>query len=181
MDAILTECKEKMDKSVSSFNDNLSTLRTGRASASVLENLKCEYYGDMMNITDIASIKVPEPRQLLIIPFDQNDIKSIVAAINTSTLGINPIIDGKQIRLNFPALTEDRRKELVKKAKVFSEESKVSVRNVRRDIMEKVKKDDSFTEDTRKKEETEIQKLTDESIKKIDDILKAKTAEIMTV
>ncbi len=181
MDAILTECKEKMDKSVSSFNENLSTLRTGRASASVLENLKCEYYGDMMNITDIASIKVPEPRQLLIIPFDQNDIKSIVAAINTSTLGINPIIDGKQIRLNFPALTEDRRKELVKKAKVFSEECKVSVRNVRRDIMEKVKKDDSFTEDTRKKEETEIQKLTDESIKKIDDILKAKTAEIMTV
>lgn len=181
MDTILLECQEKMDKCINNYNENLVTLRTGRASAALIENLKCDYYGDMMNVTQIAAVKIPEPRQLLIIPYDQSDIKSIVAAINSSNLGINPIIDGKQIRLNFPSLTEDRRKELAKKAKVYSEECKVSIRNVRRDIMEKIKKDTAYTEDTRKKEETEIQKITDDSIKKVDELLKTKTAEIMTI
>ncbi len=181
MDTILNECKENMEKSISTFSNNLNTLRTGRANASAIENVKCDYYGEMTNITDIAAVKVPEPRQLLIIPYDEGDVKTIVAGLNNSTLGINPVVDGKQIRLNFPALTEDRRKELAKKAKIYSEECKVSIRNVRRDIMDKVKKDDSFTEDTRKKEEAEIQKITDESIKKVDEVLKKKTDEIMTV
>lgn len=181
MDDILNECKLKMDKSIESYEGNLATLRTGRASAAVIENLKCDYYGDMMPITQIAAVKIPEPRQLLIVPYDAGDIKSIVASINASELGINPIVDGKQIRLNFPALTEDRRKELSKKAKVYSEDCKVAIRNIRRDLLEKIKKDDSYTEDTRKKEETEIQKITDQEIAKVDQILKDKTAEIMTV
>ena len=178
---ILQDAEVRMQKAVENFKENLTVLRTGRANAALLDNIQCDYYGEKMDITAIASVKVPEPRQLLVIPYDQNDIKAIVAAINASDIGINPIVDGKQIRLNFRALTEDRRKELVKKAKVYSEECKVSIRNVRRDIMDKVKKDDSFTEDSRKKEETEIQKLTDESIKKVDEILKKKTDEIMTV
>lgn len=97
MDTILLECQEKMDKCINNYNENLTTLRTGRASAALIENLKCDYYGDMMNITQIATVKIPEPRQLLIIPYDQNDIKSIVAAINASNLGINPIIDGNKL------------------------------------------------------------------------------------
>lgn len=181
MDDILNECKGKMEKTIVSLKESLNTLRTGRANAALLDGLMCDYYGDKMYVKDIAAIKVPEPRQLLVIPFDQNDIKSIVAAINSSDIGINPIVDGKQIRLNMPALTEDRRKELSKKAKTYGEESKVSIRNVRRDAMEAVKKDDSYTEDTRKKEEAEIQKLTDEFVAKIDEEVKAKDKEIMTL
>lgn len=178
---LLDLCKEKMDKSVENFKDNLNTLRTGRANAALLDNLYCDYYGDKMLVKDISAIKVPEPRQLLITPFDQGDVKTIVAAIHQSDIGINPIVDGKQIRLVLPALTEDRRKELSKKAKGYSEEAKVAVRNIRRDYLESIKKDDTYTEDTRKREETEVQKITDEAIKKIDVILKEKTDEIMTV
>ncbi len=178
---ILNECSTKMEKCVANYKDSLNTLRTGRANAALLENLTCDYYGDRMPVTQIAAVKVPEPRQLLIVPFDQNDIKSIVAAINASDIGINPIVDGKQIRLNMPALTEDRRKELTKKAKTYGEEAKVAIRNVRRDLMDKIKKDDTYTEDTRKQEEGEIQKITDEFIAKIDTLLKEKTEEIMKV
>lgn len=181
MDDILNECSKKMEKCVENYHESLNTLRTGRANAALLENLTCDYYGDRMPVTQIAAIKVPEPRQLLIIPFDSGDIKSIVAAINASDIGINPVVDGKQIRLNMPALTEDRRKELTKKAKSYGEEAKVAIRNVRRDLMDKIKKDDTYTEDTRKKEEGEIQKLTDEFIAKIDNLLKEKTEEIMKV
>ncbi len=178
---ILTECSEKMEKCVQNYKDTLNTLRTGRANAALLGNLTCEYYGERVPVTQIANVKVPEPRQLLIVPFDSGDIKSIVTAINTSDIGINPIVDGKQIRLNIPALTEDRRKELTKKAKSYGEETKVAIRNVRRDLMDKIKKDSSYTEDTRKQEEGEIQKLTDEFIAKVESLLKEKTEEIMKV
>lgn len=178
---ILTECREKMEKCVASLESSLNTLRTGRANVALLDNLTCDYYGDKMPVTQIAAIKVPEPRQLLIVPFDSNDVKSIVAAINASDIGINPIVDGKQIRLNMPALTEDRRKELTKKAKNYGEESKVALRNVRRDAIEAIKKDDSYTEDTRKLEEAEVQKLIDEFTQKVDKILKEKNDEIMKV
>ncbi len=178
---ILQDAETRMQKAVSNFQDNLTVLRTGRANAALLDNVQCDYYGEKMDITAIASVKVPEPRQLLVIPYDQNDIKAIVAAINASDIGINPVVDGKQIRLNIPALTEDRRKELVKKAKVYAEDCKVAIRNVRRDAIDAVKKDDTYTEDTRKTEENEIQKLTDKYIKNVDDLFKTKESEIMAI
>ena len=178
---ILDEAKLKMGKSTESLESNLATLRTGRANAALLENLYCDYYGDKMLVTQIAAIKVPEPKQLLIIPYDQGDIKTIVAAINSSDIGINPIVDGKQIRLTLPPLTEDRRKQLAKKAKTYGEEAKVAIRNIRRDLMDAIKKDESYTEDTKKKEETDLQKITDESIKKVDAIVKEKENEILSI
>ena len=178
---ILDEIELKMTKKVESLEGNLNTLRTGRASSALLDNLYCDYYGDKMLVKDIAAIKVPEPRQLLIMPYDAGDLKSIVAAINASEIGINPIVDGKQIRLNMPPLTEDRRKELAKKAKAYGEENKIAIRNIRRDAMDLIKKDDSYTEDSRKKEEEAIQKLTDSFIKKVDETVKAKEAEIMAI
>jgi ribosome recycling factor len=181
MDDILIEAEGKMGKSVDSFKMSLNTLRTGRANAAILDNIQCDYYGDKMPINQIAAIKVPEPRQLLIMPYDQNDIKSIVSAINASEIGINPIIDGKQIRLVIPALTEERRKDLCKKAKVYGEEAKVAIRNIRRDLMDFVKDDDSYTEDTRKKEEADIQKVTDKFIQEVDSIYKDKENEIMAI
>ena len=178
---ILDEIELKMTKTVESLEGNLNTLRTGRASSALLDNLYCDYYGDKMLVKDIAAIKVPEPRQLLIMPYDAGDLKSIVAAINASEIGINPIVDGKQIRLNMQHLTEDRRKELAKKAKAYGEENKIAIRNIRRDAMDLIKKDDSYTEDSRKKEEEAIQKLTDSFIKKVDETVKAKEAEIMAI
>ena len=178
---ILDEIELKMTKTVESLEGNLNTLRTGRASSALLDNLYCDYYGDKMLVKDIAAIKVPEPRQLLIMPYDAGDLKSIVAAINASEIGINPIVDGKQIRLNMPPLTEDRRKELAKKAKAYGEENKIAIRNIRRDAMDLIKKDDSYTEDSRKKEEEAIQKLTDSFIKKVDETVKAKEVEIMAI
>ena len=174
---ILSNAEQRMNKAISNFQDAIAVLRTGRANAALLENIECDYYGDRMNITSIAAIKVPEPRQLLIVPYDQGDIKTIVAAINASDIGINPVVDGKQIRLVIPPLTEDRRKELVKKAKGYSEEAKVAIRNIRR----AVKKDETYTEDTRKQEEQEIQKITDKYTKKVDELLKVKESEIMAI
>lgn len=178
---ILDEAKLKMTKSTESLEINLATLRTGRANAALLENLYCDYYGEKMLVTQIAAVKVPEPKQLLVIPYDQCDIKTIVAAINSSDIGINPVVDGKQIRLNLPPLTEDRRKQLAKKAKTYGEEAKVAIRNIRRDLMDAIKKDESYTEDTKKKEETDLQKITDECIKKVDAIVKAKENEILSI
>lgn len=181
MGDIILEIRDKMEKTIVSLKENLNTLRTGRANAALLDNIECNYYGDMILVNQIAAIKVPEPRQLLVVPYDANDIKSIVAAINASSLGINPVVDGKQIRLNIPPLTEDRRKDLVKKSKQYGEESKIAIRNIRRDAIEKVKKDTSYTEDTRKKEEDEIQKVTNEFTSKIDTVLKEKESEIMSI
>ena len=178
---ILDEIKGRMDKAVENLKANLNTLRTGRANAALLDNLYCDYYGDKMLVNQIAAIKVPEPRQLLITPYDSNDVKSIVAAISKSEIGINPIVDGKSIRLIIPALTEDRRRELVKKAKNYGEETKIAIRNIRRDYMDIIKEDDTYTEDTRKKEEEQVQKITDASIKNVDSIIKVKSDEILAL
>lgn len=181
MDQYAELAKELMDKSVENLRNALMTLRTGRASAALLNNLECDYYGDKMPVNQIASIKVPEPKQLLIIPYDKNDIKAIVSAIHSSDIGINPIVDGNQIRLVLPALTEERRKELAKKAKTFTEEYKVTIRNIRRDSMDSLKKDESYTEDTRKRAEADIQKVTDEAIANLDKVYKEKEQEIMSI
>ena len=181
MDQYAELAKELMSSTVNSLKENLATLRTGRASPALLSNLECDYYGDKMPINQISSIKVPEPRQLLIVPYDRGDIKSIVAAINASNIGINPIVDGNQIRLIMPELTGDRRKELAKKAKATSEEFKITIRNIRRDSMDSLKKDESYTEDTRKRAEEDIQKVTDEAILSIEKAFKEKENEIMSL
>ena len=175
------ETKNIMKNTLNSLQTNLNTLRTGRASPAVLENIKCDYYGDSMPINQIATIKIPEPRQLLITPYDKNDVKTIVSALNASQLGITPIVDGVAIRLTFPSPTQERRVELTKKAKSYGEGAKVAIRNIRRDRIDVLKKTEGITEDFEKRYENYIQKATDEIIVEIDKIVKTKNDEIMSV
>lgn len=181
MDIVIEKAKEKMEKSIESLKTTFTTIRTGRASASLLDRVEADYYGSPTPVNQIASITIPEPRQLLIKPYDRNDIKAIVAAINASDLGINPIVDGNCIRLTLPALTEERRKELSRLAKKYSEDSKVAIRNIRRDAMDEIKKNKELPEDSKKDLENEVQKLTDSYVKKVDETYLAKEKEIMTV
>lgn len=181
MDNYKLLAEERMEKSVANLKSEFSTLRTGRASAALLDRIEADYYGEKMPINQISSISIPEPRQLLIKPYDKGDIKSIIAAINASTLGINPINDGDTIRLILPPLTEDRRKELVRQAKKFTEEAKIAIRNIRRDINNAIKADKQLSEDQVKREEDAVQKVTDEFTKACDEALKHKEQEILTV
>ena len=181
MSEIYDKTKQKMEKCVESLRFNLNSLRTGRASPSLIENIQCDYYGDKIDITAIAAVKIPEPRQLLITPYDKNDVKSIVAAINASQIGINPVVDGANIRLVMPAPTKERRAELAKKSKAYGEEAKVAIRNVRRDVLEEVKKADGVSEDLVKRNEQEVQKATDETISLVDKVVKEKEKEIMSI
>lgn len=181
MDAYALEAQEKMNKSIDNYKVNLSSLRTGRASASMLNGVLVDYYGSPTPVNQIASITSPEPRQLLIKPYDKNDVKNIVAAIHASNLGLNPINEGIVIRLIIPVLTEDRRKEIVKQARKYAEEAKVAVRNIRRDYMDILKIDDSYSEDLQRRAQDDIQKVTDEAIKNIDTILQEKEKEIMAI
>lgn len=180
-DIILLDAEERMEKTVDSLKANYATLRTGRAVTSMLDRIEIDYYGSMTPINQLSSITIPEPRQLLIKPYDRNDLKAIVAAINASDLGLNPINDGTSVRLVFPPLTEERRRELAKLAKKYCEDGKVAIRNIRRDAMDMVKKDTSFTEDSRKVEEQEIQKLTDKYVKKLDELYAQKEKDILTI
>ncbi len=181
MDAYAVEAKEKMGKCIESYRGTLATLRTGRASPAMLNGIEVDYYGSPTPINQISSITVPEPRQLLIKPYDKNDVKNIVSAINASNLGLNPINEGVCVRLIIPVLTEDRRKEIVKQAHRYAEECKVAVRNVRRDYMDVIKIDDSYSEDLLKRGQDDIQKVTDESIKEVDNLLAEKEKEIMAI
>ena len=178
------EIEEKMNKRVEGFHGELKTIRAGRASASVLDKVAIDYYGTMTPIAQVGSISSPEPRMLVIQPWDATILKDIEKAILKSEIGIAPQNDGKVIRLNFPPLTEERRKELVKTVKKYSEEAKVQVRNVRRDALEDfkdLKKKSEITEDELKAAEKDIQTLTDKYIKEIDDITAAKEKEILEV
>ncbi|MFA5486164.1 MAG: ribosome recycling factor [Bacilli bacterium] len=181
MDNYKLLAEERMEKSVVNLKSEFATLRTGRASVALLDRIETDYYGEKMPINQISSISIPEPRQLLIKPYDKGDIKSIIAAINASTLGINPINDGDTIRLILPPLTEDRRKELVRQAKKFTEEAKIAIRNIRRDINNAIKADKELSEDQVKREEDAVQKVTDEFTKACDEALKQKEQEILTV
>ncbi len=172
---------ERNEKTILNLKSQFSTLRTGRASAALLERIEADYYGEKMPINQISSISVPEPRQLVIKPYDKGDVKAIIAAINASTLGINPQNDGDLIRLILPPLTEERRRDLVKQAKKFAEDAKIAIRNIRRDANTEIKSDKELTEDQVKRQEEEVQKVTDQAIKKIDELLKEKETEILTV
>lgn len=181
MDELALDAQQRMNKSLDSLRQSLVTLRTGRANPAMLSNLMIDYYGSPTPVNQISSISVPEPRQLLIKPYDKNDVKSIVTAINASDLGLNPINEGVAIRLIIPALTEERRREITKKAHKYGEDTKVAVRNIRREYIDLVKEDDSMPEDYQKRVSEEIQKVTDEAIKKIDEIITIKDKEIMAI
>lgn len=181
MDELALLAKDGMQKSIANLKEKFNTLRTGRANAALLDRVECDYYGDKLPIKDICQISVPEPRQLIVKPYDKGDVKSVYTAIVASDLGLNPTNEGDQIRILIPALTEDKRRDLAKKGKSYAEEAKVAVRNIRRDFIDDVKKSDEYTDDLKKRIEADIQKVTDESIKAIDDAFAAKEKEIMTV
>ena len=178
------EFEEKMKKTISALNHDFGGLRAGRANAAVLDRIRVEYYGASSNINEAAAVSVPEPRMLMIQPWDVSLVKEIEKAILASDIGITPTSDGKVIRLNFPQPTEERRRELAKDVKKFGEEAKVAVRNVRRDALDRFKKQEKaheITEDELKGIETDIQKLTDKYVAEIDRMVGEKEQEIMAV
>lgn len=178
------EIESKMSKRVDSYASELKTIRAGRASAAVLDKISVDYYGVPTPIQQIGQISSPEPRLLVVQPYDLSILADIEKAISASDLGLSPQSDGKVIRLSFPPLTEERRKELVKTVKKYTEEAKVQVRNVRRDAIDdfkKQKKNGDMTEDDVKEAEKDIQKLTDRYVNEIDEISLAKEKEITEV
>ena len=181
MDNLVEQTKSKMLKSVESFESELATVRTGIASASILDRIEVMYYGFKTPLNQVASISVPEPRMLMIKAYDKSTLKDIEKAIVEANIGLTPNNDGTVIRIIIPALTEERRRELCKQVSRYSEDAKVSVRNIRRDANDTVKKNKEVSEDTRKGLEEDIQKLTDEFIKKIDLIAKDKEKDIMSI
>ena len=175
---------EKMQKTIEALTNDLATLKAGRANPKMLDKISADYYGTPTPISQMPVIASPEPRLLTVTPWDASSLKAIEKAILASGLGINPSNDGKSIRLAIPVLTEERRKELVKQVSKTGEESKVALRNIRRsgmDELKKAQKDSAITEDEQKLGEKNLQKLVDDYIKKVDEILKAKEKEIMTV
>ena len=184
MPEILDIATEKMNKTISVMKQEYNSLRAGRANPQALDRIMVDYYGSPTPINQMGNISVPEPRMLIIALWDTKMIPAVEKAIQKSDLGINPANDGKVIRLIFPELTEERRKDLAKVIRKKAEESKVAVRSIRRDAMEdikKQKKDNLLTEDDQKKLEEKVQKLTDDKVKEIDAIAQAKEKEIMSV
>jgi len=182
IDSIYDETRESMDKAIVALKKELKRLRTGRASLSILDGIKVDYYGTMTPLNQMASLAVPESRLITIQPWDVSVIKEIEKAVLKSDLGLTPSNDGKIIRIAIPPLTEDRRKELVKIVHKMCEEHKVSVRNIRRDsndLLKTMKKDGEISEDAGFKAQDEVQKITDEQIKLIDECYKQKEKEIL--
>ncbi len=178
------EFKAKMQKTTEVLSAQFASVRAGKANAAVLDQIMVDYYGVATPIQQIASVSAPDPRTLMIQPWDANALKSIEKAIQTSELGINPQNDGRVIRLVFPQLTEERRKELVKQVKKYGEEAKVAIRNIRREAMEKfksMKKKSEITEDDLKDMEKDLQKMTDDFIKEIDKIAEKKEKELFEI
>ena len=184
MDSRLAVFEEKMGKSLANLEEEFAGIRAGRANPHVLDKLRVDYYGTPSPIQSVANVSVPEPRMIQIQPWEASMVKEIEKAIMCSDLGINPTNDGKVIRLVFPELTEERRKELVKDIKKKGENAKVAVRNIRRDAIDhfkKVGKEEDLSEDEIKDLEDTIQKLTDEYVAKVDKAVDAKSKEILTV
>ncbi|HAE62826.1 MAG TPA: ribosome recycling factor [Eubacteriaceae bacterium] len=181
---IKNETIEKMDKAIASLKYELNSLRAGRANPKILDRVSVDYYGAMTPVNQLANVSAPEPRMIIIQPWDVNAITLIEKAIQKSDLGLNPGNDGKVIRIVMPQLTEDRRKELVKTAKKFGEDCKVAIRNIRRHAIQQLKeleKEGMITEDELKQAENEVQKMTDDETKKVDQTVAAKNDEIMEV
>src|SRR5918911_4065405 len=184
IDEFLSDATQRMNKSVDATHEHFNSVRTGRASAALLDRIQIEYYGTPTPLRNLATINVPEPRLLTVQPFDPSSIKQIEKTIQESDLGLTPSNDGKVIRLPIPQLTEERRKELVKVVRSMAEEGRVAIRNVRRDVMrhlEELVKNGDVGDDEERAAETRVQKLTDEHVAKIDDPLNRKEADIMEV
>ena len=181
MDELVLEAKDKMEKSINNLKESLATLRTGKASPAMLNGINIDYYGTPTPINQISSISIPEPRQLLIKPYDRNDVKAIITALNISDIGINPINEGTQIRLMIPVLTEERRKDIVKQAKKYGEETKVAIRNIRRDFVDFVKDSDEMSEDYQKRVLDDLEKTTGDAIKSVDVVVADKEKELMQI
>ncbi|MCR5761186.1 MAG: ribosome recycling factor [Sphaerochaetaceae bacterium] len=180
----LTNCEDKMKKSVSALTNDYMALRTGRASAALFDKVKVDYYGQETPLNQVASVSVPEARLVVIQPWDKSLLQAIEKAIQKSDLGLNPSNDGKLLRINFPPLTGDRRKELAKQAKSTAEASRVAIRNIRRDGMDEIKKlqkNGEISEDEQSQAESDLQKLTDNYIGQINKIADDKEKEILEV
>ncbi len=184
MDTLFLDAEERMAKAVTSLERDFSKLRTGRATTALVDSIKAEYYGTPTPVSQMASVTVPDSRTITIQPWDKSAFGAIEKAILKSDLGLTPINDGRIIRINIPPLTEERRKELVKVARKYTEEAKVAVRNVRReanDSLKKMEKEKAISEDERKKGEEEVQKLTDKYVAALDKVTAAKEKEILEI
>ena len=184
IDELLADATRRMDKSIEATRDHLNSVRTGRASPGMLDRITVDYYGQQTPLKQLATIGVPEARLLTVQPFDPSSVKSIEKAIQESDLGLTPSNDGKLIRLPIPQLTEERRKEYVKIARTYAEEGRVSIRNIRRDVIHGLKEivdNGDVGADEEHRAEERAQKLTDEHVKSIDELVKHKEAEIMEV
>jgi len=181
---VLSKYKARMDKAIDALKEEFASLRTGRASASLLDQIHVEAYGANTPINQVAAVSVPEPRMITVNVWDRGLVVSVEKAIRNAGLGLNPIVDGQTLRIPIPPLTEDRRKDLAKLAGKYAEQQRVAIRNVRRDANEdcrKAQKDHVISQDEEKRMETEVQKITDEAIKRVDEALKSKEQEIMHV
>jgi ribosome recycling factor len=184
VDELIQDAARRMDRSIEATRNEFNTVRTGRASAALLDRIHVDYYGQQTPLKQLATINVPEPRMLTVQPFDPSSLKAIERSIQESDLGLTPSNDGKMIRLPIPQLTEERRRELVKVVRHYAEDGRIAIRNVRRDVMSDLKElahDGEIGDDDERRAEERAQKLTDEHVKKIDELLKSKEAEIMEV
>lgn len=181
MSAYTDQAQKHMNKCIDALKNNFSKVRTGRANPQVLDGIRVDYYGQSTPIVQLAGIKVPEPSMLVVEPWDKSSLKAIEKAIESSDLGITPSNDGTSIRLPFPKPTEERRRELVKECKQYAEDAKVAVRNARRDANNKAERDEELNEDDVNREKKAIQKLTDDFVAKIDEMLKTKSQEVMEI
>lgn len=173
--------ESRMQKSIEALKSELATIRTGRANASLLDHVYVEYYGSEVPLNQVGNLAVPEPRMITVTPWEKTMLGAIEKAIQSSELGLNPSNDGEIIRVIMPELTEDRRKDLVKQVKQVGEKAKVSIRNIRRDANDEIKRDDSLPEDENKRLQDRVQKVTDQFITEIDQIIEHKDTEILTV
>ena len=176
--------RDRMDKAVAALKEEFGSLRTGRASASLLDQVHVDAYGSTMPINQVGAVSVPEPRSIMVNVWDKGLVVSVEKAIRNAGLGLNPVVDGENLRVPIPPLTEERRKDLAKLAGKYAEQQRVAVRNIRRDAMDdlkKAEKDGGISQDEHKRLEHDVQKITDEAIKRVDEALKTKEHEIMQV
>ena len=181
---VLSSYAQRMDKAVQALKEEFASLRTGRASANLLDQVSVDAYGSQMPLNQVGSISVPEPRSISVSVWDKGLVVSVEKAIRNAGLGLNPVVEGQNLRIPIPPLTEERRRELAKVAGKYAEQQKIAIRNVRRDAMDDLKraeKDNVITQDEHRRMDAEVQKLTDDAVKRVDEVLKTKEQEIMQV